>query len=209
MKILAEFFAIFWVSKGNIYVTLQSSPNGTMFFCPVLIPSKALSRSLPSAWTCAPQKFWFCIIFSAFLQICWDFQQKHEKKIWFPKSYIKNTSFILVTKNWNNSKTWCKFHFFIKLIIFLGFQSLKLKFCPLLMLEMTLSLLHIVGNTSKYSFLPQSKKTCCGPNVQSFTSVHYIWDSDFNLQIETCLWHLNFTIIVTLRVALMNGYLDV
>ena len=59
----------------------------------------------------------------------------------------------------------------IKLIIFRGVFTLKLRFWAVFKLEMTLSLLHIVNNTSKYTFLPLSQKTCCGPNVQSFTSV--------------------------------------
>ena len=62
-------------------------------------------------------------------------------------------------------------HFLIRLIIFRGFQTLKLRFWAVFKLEMTLALLHIVNNTSKYTFLHQSPKTCRGPNVQSFTSV--------------------------------------
>ena len=46
----------------------------------------------------------------------------------------------------------------IKLIIFRGFLTLKLRFWAVFKPEMTLSLLHIVHNTSKYTFLPQSPK---------------------------------------------------
>ena len=59
----------------------------------------------------------------------------------------------------------------IKLIIFRGFLTLKLRFWAVFKPEMTLSLLHIVSNTSKCTFLPQSPKTCRRPNFQLFTSV--------------------------------------
>lgn len=59
----------------------------------------------------------------------------------------------------------------IKLIIFRGVITFKLRIWAPFKHEMTLSLFHIVSNTSKCTFLPQSPKTCRQPNFQSFTSV--------------------------------------
>ena len=49
-------------------------------------------------------------------------------------------------------------HLLIELVIFRVFLTFKLRFWAVLKPEMTLSLLHTVSNTTKYTFLLQSPK---------------------------------------------------
>ena len=55
--------------------------------------------------------------------------------------------------------------------LFWGYEILKLTFRALFMLEIPVSLLHIVHNTSKYTLKAENQKTCHGANVRSLTSV--------------------------------------
>ena len=55
--------------------------------------------------------------------------------------------------------------------LFWGYEILKLTFIALFMLEIPVSLLHIVHNTSKYTLKAENQKTCHGAKVRSLTSV--------------------------------------
>ena len=60
-----------------------------------------------------------------------------------------------------------------KIDLFGGYEILKLTFRALFMLEIPVSLLHIVHNTSKYTLKAENQKTCHGANVRSLTSVRF------------------------------------
>ena len=55
--------------------------------------------------------------------------------------------------------------------LFWGYEILKLTFRALFMLEIPVSLLHIVHNTSKNTLKAENQKTCHGAKVSSLTSV--------------------------------------
>ena len=59
----------------------------------------------------------------------------------------------------------------MKLSFFGGTKILKLTLRALLMLEIPVSLLHIVHNTLKSTLKTENQKTCHGANVRSLTSV--------------------------------------
>ena len=76
-------FLNFWVFRDPPYGAIQSYPAGNSVISSTLTQSKNSSRSHSCAAMCSPQKINFCMIFSVFLQLCWDSQL-----IFWIKNYI-------------------------------------------------------------------------------------------------------------------------
>ena len=158
-------FLDFWVFRDPPYGAIQSYPAGNSLISSTLTQSKASSRSHSCAAMCSPQKINFCMIFSAFLQFCSDSQLIFWKINYISKLYQKIQLLFLwpkFQKHGQHSKN---------RVFVMGYEVLKLTFRALFMLEIPVSLLHIVHNTLKSTIKAENQKTCRGPNVRSGTSV--------------------------------------
>ena len=111
----------------------------------------------------------FLSVFAILLRFSADILKK---KILF-QNFIKKYNFYSFDQNFKNMLNKVKIGSSLcyKIDLFWGYEILKLTFRALFMLEIPVSLLHIVHNTSKYTLKAENQKTCHGAKVRSLTSV--------------------------------------
>ena len=111
LRYLLSFLQFFWFQRAISMLLSRALVMGPIFSAlvqPTLKPHKGLYHLLGPAHPKNLDFVWFSQHFCKYAEIL----SKNMKKNWFPKSYIKNTTFILMTKNQKTSRTWCKLEFF-------------------------------------------------------------------------------------------------
>ena len=111
----------------------------------------------------------FLSVFAIMLRFSADILKKN---IIF-QNFIKKYNFYSFDQNFKNMLNMVKIGSSLcyEIDLFWGYEILKLTFRALFMLEIPVSLLHIVHNTSKYTLKAEKQKTCHGAKVRSLTSV--------------------------------------